>query len=237
MASTDSGRVIDSLPERKYLRGLLWSSPPGSPVVLVGSWARGTANARWSDIDVIVLGEHDGPLPPPRIQLITITQDELSRRVNAGDDFAQWALRFGVPLAGHHLWDELRKRLLSNAPWPKPALQLKQARKKLQTARDLFRMGDLTAAEEEIRFALSHLARAELLTRRVFPLSRQELPGQLREAGKRRLAEVMARANSESPMSKSEVRAAIAIVDETVQRSEEPPREATSQPPPGAPTT
>src|SRR5260370_3078864 len=157
MTSSDSARVIDSLVERKYLRGLLWSSPPSSPVVLVGSWARGTANARWSDIDVLVMGEHDGPPPPPRIQLITITRDELGRRVRSGDDFAQWTLRFGVPLAGRHAWEDLRKQLLSGAPWPKAASQLKQARKKLATASDLFEMGDQPPAAEEIRFALSHL--------------------------------------------------------------------------------
>ncbi len=173
------------------------------------------------------MGKHDGPLPPPRIQLISITQEELRRRVHAGDDFAQWALRFGVPLAGRHLWDELRQQLLSDAPWPKAALQLKQARKKLETASDLFRMGDLPAAEEEIRFALSHLARAELLSRRIFPLSRQELPVQLQEAGKPRLAEMMARANSVTPMSKSAVRAAISSVDEILRGSEEPVRKAT----------
>src|SRR6266851_1615730 len=227
MASTDSARVIDSLAERKYLRGLLWATPPGSPVVLVGSWARGTANARWSDIDVLVMGEHDGPLPPPRIQLISITPKELRRRVGEGDDFAQWALRFGVPLAGRQLWDELRDRLLSDAPWPKAASQLKQARKKLETASDLFRMGDLPAAEEEIRFALSHLARAELLSHRIFPLSRQELPVQLREAGNTRLAEMMVRANSVTPMSKSAVRAAISNVDQILRSSEAPVRKAT----------
>ncbi len=231
MASTNSARVIDSLAERKYLRGLLWSSPPGTPVVLVGSWARGMANARWSDIDVLVLGDRDGPLPPPRIQLISITQDELRRRVHAGDDFAQWALRFGVPLAGRRLWDELRKELLSNAPWPNAAAQLRQARKKLDTACDLLSMGDLPAAEEEIRFALSHLARAELLGRRIFPLSRQELARQLREAGKMKLAEMMGRANSLTPMSKSEVRAATAFVDESVRLFEETSRKARSRRP------
>ena len=205
MLSTDSARVIDSLVERKYLRGLLWSTPPGTPVVLVGSWARGTANARWSDIDVLVIGEHDGPLPPPRIQLIGITPEELRRRVGEGDDFTQWALRFGVPLAGRHRWDELREQLLSNAPWPKAAAQLKHARKKLETASDLFRMGDLPAAEEEIRFALSHLARAELLSHRIFPLSRQELPLQLRKEGNTRLAELMAQASlSNIPMGKQD---------------------------------
>lgn len=215
---------MDSLVERKYLRGLLWSTPRGSPVVLVGSWARGTANSRWSDIDVLVMAEHDGPLPPSRIQLIRITSEELRRRVGEGDDFAQWALRFGVPLAGRHLWDELRQQLLPNAPWPKGASQFKQARKKLETATDLFRMGDLPAAEEEIRFALSHLARAELLSHRIFPLSRQELPLQLRKAGNTRLAELMARANSDTPMSKSAVRAAISKVDRILRGSEAPVR-------------
>lgn len=227
MASTDSAQVIDSLAERKYLRGLLWSTPPGSPVVLVGSWARGTANARWSDIDVLVMEEHGGTLPPPRIQLITISREELGRRVGAGDDFAQWALRFGVPLAGRQLWAELREQLLSNAPWPKPASQLKQARKKLETASDLLGMGDLPAAEEEIRFALSHVARAELLSHRIFPLSRQELPLQLREAGKTVLAEMMEQANSIVPMSKSAVRAAISSVGQILSVLEAPDGKAT----------
>src|ERR1700686_276206 len=228
MLSTDSARVIDSLVERKYLRGLLWSTPPGTPVVLVGSWARGTANARWSDIDVLVIGEHDGPPPPPRIQLIGITPEELRRRVGEGDDFTQWALRFGVPLAGRHRWDELREQLLSNAPWPKAASQLKHARKKLETASDLFRMGDLPAAEEEVRFAVSHLARAELLSHRIFPLSRQELPLQLRKEGNTRLAELMARANSGTPMIKSAGRAAISSVDQILRASEAPVRKDAS---------
>ncbi len=226
MPKADSARVIDSLAERKYLRGLLWSSPQGTPVVLVGSWARGTANTRRSDIDVLVMEEHDGPLPPPRIQLIVITQEELRRRVRAGDDFGQWALRFGVPLAGRHLWEELRKQLLSDAPWPKGESQLKHAWKKLKTARDLFRMGDLPAAEEEIRFALSHLARAELLSAGIFPLSRQELPAQLQGAGKPRLAEMIGGTNSATPMSKSALRAAISGVDEMLRGMEGPARKA-----------
>lgn len=222
MANTDSARVLESLVERKYLRSLLWSTPPSSPVVLVGSWARGTANARWSDIDVLVVGKHDGPSPPPRIQLITLTRQDLERRVRAGDDFPQWALRFGVALAGRHAWDKLRKELLSNPPWPKTTSQLKQARKKLNTARDLFEMGDLPAAEEEIRFALSHLARAELLNHQIFPLSRQELPLQLQEVGNTRLAEMMAQANSDTPMTKSALIAAITGVDQMLRSPEAP---------------
>jgi hypothetical protein len=138
-------------------------------------------------------------------------------------------LRFGVPLAGRRAWDELRKQLLSDAPWPKTASQLKQARKKLTTAGNLFEMGDLPAAEEEIRFALSHVARAELLSQRIFPLSRQELPLQLHEAGKTRLAEMMARANSDTPMNKSALGAAISSVNEILGGLEAPGRKATPE--------
>jgi hypothetical protein len=222
-----SARVVDFLPERKYLRELLWLSLPDSPVVLVGSWARGTANSRWSDIDVLTLGDQTGPLPPPRIQLITITQEEMRRRAQAGDDFVQWALRFGVPLAGRHRWNELRNQLLANSPWPTAEPQLNRARKKLATASEFFRMGDQPAAEEEIRFALSHLARAELLSRRVFPLSRQELPSQLHEVGQPRLARMMSLANSAKPMRMAAIRDAIHEVDRALQ-SPEPLREAIS---------
>jgi hypothetical protein len=170
------------------------------------------------------MGEHHGPLPPPQIQLISITQEKLRHRVQAGDDFAQWALRFGVALAGRQVWDKLRKELLSDAPWPKQTPQLEQASKKLETAQDLFQMGDLPAAEEEIRFALSHLARAELLGKGVFPLSRQELPAQLQEAGQPRLAQMMKQANSVTLMTNSDIGAAIAFVDEILRGTQEPLR-------------
>ncbi len=212
--ATNSAQVMDSLAERKYLREVLWSAPQGSPVVLVGSYARGTSIRPWSDIDVLVMGEHHGPIPPPQIQLISITQERLRRRVQAGDAFAQWALRFGVALAGRQVWDKLRKELLSDAPWPTQTPQLEQASKKLATAQDLFQMGDLPAAEEEIRFALSHLARAELLAKGVFPLSRQELPAQLQEAEQPKFAQMMEKANSVNSMTNADVGDAIAFVDE-----------------------
>jgi predicted nucleotidyltransferase len=217
--SNGASQVMESLAERKYLRGLLMSTPATYPVVLVGSWARGTASSRWSDIDVLVVGEHDGPVPPPRIQLITMTQAELGQRVAAGNDFAQWALRFGHPLRNRHQWDDLKSQLLAKAPWPAREAQIKHARKKLKTSHDLLAMGDISAAEEEVRFALSHVARAELLARRVFPLSRQELPRQLRDVYQKQLADMMETANSPTPMTASEVQTALSLVDHLVSGS------------------
>jgi predicted nucleotidyltransferase len=204
--------IIETLPERKYLRRLLHTLPPTEPVVLIGSWARGTVASEWSDIDVLVVGNTHPALAPPRLQVMTISLSELRRRLMKGDDFPQWALRFGVPIAGRRLWDRLRRELLGDAPWPDPLLKLSQAKKKLETAETLLAIGDLAAAEEEIRFGLSHVARAELLSRNVFPLSRPELAGQLEEIGDHVLERMIRRANAPSPMTKAEIEDAVHLV-------------------------
>ena len=49
-------------------------------------------------------------------------------------------------------------------------------------ALDLLAVGDVEAASEELMFAVTHVARAILLKEGVFPLSRPELPAQLRDS-------------------------------------------------------
>jgi predicted nucleotidyltransferase len=206
--------VLDTLAERKYLRGLLTAMPRGQPVVLIGSWARGTAVSPWSDIDVLVVGEGEPALAPSRLQVMLMSSAEFRRRLEAGDDFPQWALRFGVPLSGRKAWESLRRELLPEAPWPDSERKLRQARRRWDAAEALLAMGDVPAAEEEVRFAVSHIARAELLSQQVFPLSRPELSSQLEAMGKgnRDLARMMVRANSPQPMSEQDVRDALAFV-------------------------
>ena len=46
---------------------------------------------------------------------------------------------------------------------------------------ELLEVGDVDAASEELLFAASHVARAVLLKQGVFPLSRPELPSQLKD--------------------------------------------------------
>jgi hypothetical protein len=214
--------VLDTLAERKYLRGLLSAMPRGQPVVLIGSWARGTAVSPWSDIDVLVVGEGEPALAPSRLQVMIMSPADLRRRLIAGDDFPHWALRFGVPLSGRKAWDSLRTELLSKAPWPDSDRKLQQARRKWEAAEALLAMGDVPAAEEEVRFALSHIARAELLSQQVFPLSRPELSSQLEAMGNRDLARMMARANSPKPMSEQDVRDALAFVRDRLRAGAHP---------------
>jgi predicted nucleotidyltransferase len=144
--------VLDTLAERKYLRGLLGAMPRGQPVVLVGSWARGTAVSPWSDIDVLVVGEGEPAPAPSRLQVMLMSSAELHRRLVAGDDFPHWALRFGVPLSGRKAWESLRRELLSR---PELSSQLEAV-----GSRDLARMmaranSPQPMSEQDVRNALA----------------------------------------------------------------------------------
>src|SRR5688572_2305519 len=106
--------VVGPLVERKYLREILRSNG-SDPVVLIGSYARNTSVSPVSDVDLLLIGEPPAVTPPAKIQLISMLATQLRRRVAAGDDFAQWALRFGIPLTGRAAWEELRAELLPTA--------------------------------------------------------------------------------------------------------------------------
>jgi predicted nucleotidyltransferase len=201
------------LEERKYLRDLLRRQDDGSEaVVLVGSWARGTYVSPLSDIDVLLVGGSVPREAPPGVQLLRVSLNELRARVASGDDFLQWALRYGMALKGRRRWEKLREELLQRALWPEPDVKVRQAARRYRVAKALFDMGDLDAAQEEARFALSHLARAQLLSQHVFPLSRPELPDQLRALGHRELADGLERSNSPVDLPTSELEELLSLI-------------------------
>lgn len=153
-------------------------------VVVIGSAARDAMNGR-SDIDILVLNDDkDCRIRLERPGQIHLQQESRSRflkRLEAGDDYPGWALRFGIPIRdpdgwwAEHVTDEL------DAPhWPDWRPKVDHARKRLNIALELLVVGDDEAASEELMFAASHVARAILLREGVFPLSRPELPAQLR---------------------------------------------------------
>jgi hypothetical protein len=72
--------------------------------------------------------------------------------------------------------------------WPDPARKPQQARKSLAIARAMVESGDHDAAVEQVRTALSLIARWRLLEDGQFPLARAELPAQLEELDHTRLA-------------------------------------------------
>ncbi|HYV02729.1 MAG TPA: hypothetical protein VEM93_10420 [Actinomycetota bacterium] len=205
--------TAEGLTWRKYLKELLTPDGPRAPlaVVLVGSYATGGPIGPLSDLDVLVL-EGDVPSrPPASVQVIPVRIDELRERVSRGDDFAQWALRFGRPLRGRSIWSELRDEILPSAPWPSSARKLEQASRRLRAAADLLEMGDVDAAQDEARYGLSHVARGLLLSREVFPRSRPELAAQLRAAGLDEVARALEAVYTVDPIDEVRLRDVIAL--------------------------
>ena len=153
-------------------------------VVLVGSGARGVRNPR-SDIDVLVLHGDDRRIRLKRPGDVHLQQDSRSRflkRLKDGDDYPGWALRFGTPLRDPGGWWAAHAAAeIENPHWPNWRPKVEHARKRIRMAFELLEVGDVDAASEELLFAASHVARAVLLKQGVFPLSRPELPSQLKD--------------------------------------------------------
>ena len=153
-------------------------------VVLVGSVARGAMNSH-SDVDVLVLHEDGQRIRLKRPGDIHLQQDSRATflmRLGEGDDYPGWALRFGVPLRDPDgWWAEQAAAEAENPHWPDWRPKVKHAMNRVRMASALLDTGDVDAASEELLFAASHVARAVLLKRGVFPLSRPELPSQLED--------------------------------------------------------
>ncbi len=173
-------RIVDRCNHR-YLDALLaWARARDEETVVtvIGSAARGRSHAD-SDLDLLVVANSAPPRSPIGIQVSRLTRHDVQTRALNGDDFTQWALRFGRSVHGQGHWEQLKESLLECVPWPDHKVNLARARDRLDDARALFDLGDCDAANEELRYALSQLARAMLLSNRVFPFSRPELAEQL----------------------------------------------------------
>lgn len=153
-------------------------------VVLVGSGARGVRNAL-SDLDVLVLYADADRISLKRPGDIHLQQDSRARflrRLEDGDDYPGWALRFGIPLRDPDgWWAEHVAAERKNPHWPDWYPKIEHAGKRARIASALLDNGDVNAASEELLFAASHVARATLLKCGVFPLSRPELPAQIED--------------------------------------------------------
>ena len=175
-AERKAARVLEAL----ALQGM----PDSATVVLIGSSARG-ATHEGSDIDILVIHEDDRRIRLDRPGDIHLQQESRSgflKRLEEGDDYPGWALRFGIPVRAPGGW--WAKQVASeqeNPHWPDWRPKAEHAKKRMLTSAQLLEVGDVYAASEEMMFAASHVARAVLLKHGQFPLSRMELPSQLKE--------------------------------------------------------
>jgi hypothetical protein len=168
-------------------------------VVLIGSVARSTHTSQ-SDLDLLIIGDQP-PLVerhPDRLHVQALTMKQFAERLRAGDDFAAWCVRYGVPIVASKPWLDIVSSA-DAATWPDWHEKVRHAARRLTLAAALLETGDIAAAAEEMLYAASHTGRAILLKNRIFPLSRPEIISQLREADHERLAKILQELSYEPP--------------------------------------
>lgn len=127
---------------------------------------------------------------PIEVDLRKVDLDGLDPGVRAGDPLLVWAVRFGRPLFDREqTWTALAKRWRDTLPLPDPAVADRRAAAAHKVMKILREMGDEDAFREHHLTWLTHRARASLIRAGVHPLSRPELPAQLRDLGATDLAE------------------------------------------------
>lgn len=160
-------------------------------IILIGSVARSTHSSR-SDLDLLVLGDEPPIVDthPDRFHVQALNKQEFMKRLEAGDDFAAWCVRYGVPIVTTKAWLDIVGSPEATL-WPDWRAKVRHAARRLTLAAALLGTGDIIAAGEEALYAVSHTARAILLKEGVFPLSRPEIISQLQEAKHNHLAKVL----------------------------------------------
>jgi len=162
-------------------------------VALTGSTARNRRTAI-SDLDIHIVGRR------PRFEdlnegldLYATSVDVLWERLRAGDDFIQWTLRFGCILVDHGVFRQALTEIAETGLWPDPQRKHDRASELLAFAERVTATGDLDAAQDQTRAALTAVARWLLLANGEFPLSRNELSDQLVNLGCFDLAAALSR--------------------------------------------
>ena len=162
-------------------------------LLLTGSTARGT-RTEISDLDYHLVGEPiDTADLPEELDIHVVSAAKLRERLEDGDDFTHWSLRFGLVVFDDGVIRDAANEIVQRRLWPDPARKREQAEKSLRIAQAMVDSGDQDAAIEQVRTALTLTARWGLLEHREFPLSRGELPAQLRALGADELAAALAK--------------------------------------------
>ena len=160
-------------------------------VVAIGSAVR--PNVASADLDLIVICADTGFLrdtTPLEIDLRSYFAADVDAQIESGHDLLGWGIKFGKALfQRNHYWDSLVDSWRDRLPLPSSAVARDRAASAHRRLAKVLEFGDADASQEQAVSYLTHLARAELLDRGVYPASRPELPSQLRAIGSFQIAE------------------------------------------------
>ncbi len=186
--------ATETILQRALLRG-------AEAVALTGSTVRGQRTTT-SDLDLMVVGDRpdlDGLHED--VDVYAAGAEAFWERLLAGDDYIQWTLRFGCVLHDEGILRAASDYIEESGLEPSAERKLIQARRGLGLARLVLESGDVEAAREQCRAALTTIARWFLIANGEFPLSRDELSNQLRTLGCLDLAVALQRLIHEDPSS------------------------------------
>lgn len=159
-------------------------------IVAIGSAVRPAVSS--VDLDLLVLCEEPTAFkakPPMEIDLRVYAAKQVSSLIEGGNDLVGWAVKFGRALFQREgFWDSVLKAWSDTVPLPSLETAMQRAEDSFRRLNSVLEVGDSDAAHELAVSYLTHLSRAELIKRRVYPASRPELPEQLRSVGCSRLA-------------------------------------------------
>jgi hypothetical protein len=164
-------------------------------VVAVGSAVRPSVQS--IDLDLVVICREASKMnakPPIEIDLRAYTASRVDELIRSGNDLLGWTVKFGhVLFQRDHFWDAVLKTWLKRLPLPSADVASQRADDSYRRLNNVFELGDTEAAYEQALSYVTHLARAKLLEKRVYPASRPEIPRQLRTVGCVRIAEWLER--------------------------------------------
>lgn len=183
-----------------------------SGFALTGSTARKRRTAI-SDLDYHVIGKRpDVSDLPGDVDVVATSATRFRSRLIEGDDFIQWTLRCGCILYDGGVMRTGVQLIVEGDLWPSGQRKLDSLAIHRAEVKRLIRMGDQSAAQEQLRAMLTTAARGLLLQARAFPLARKELPAQLEQAGYVPLADAL-RLTIDSEQGLDEIKAGLQILD------------------------
>ena len=164
-------------------------------VVAVGSAVR--PDVRSADLDLIVICRQTVRLdlkPPLEIDLRAYGANDVEEQIAKGSDLLGWAVKFGrVLFQRKGYWDTIVTQWRERLPLPSSEVATQRAVEAYRRLTNVLALGDRNAAYEQAVSYVTHLARAELLRRKIYPASRPELAEQLKRAGGSHLAKRLER--------------------------------------------
>lgn len=175
-------------------------------IIAVGSAVRPSVPS--VDVDLIVISLQPSLVnrnPPIEVDLRAYSSLDVNRKIEDRHDMLIWTVRFGIVLYQRDFfWDRIVNSWRNRLPLPSVELAFTRARASYRRLSKMKHLGDEDAMMEQSLALFTHLARIALLQKGIFPASRPELPGQLREIGDADLAEPLNRLYH-GKMTKSEI--------------------------------